>query len=492
MHIQNSLTRREVLKAGATWMAGVATAKAAGAAPRPRKVVVAGAGIAGLCCAYELMEMGHDVTVLEASRRTGGHVKTIRDPLPDGLYADVGAEQFPGRPAYARLWSYVEKFGLTALRWSRNENVYRKIADRWVSEARFAEAAALKEMGFTPREADYILQHGISELPLLYFQKYAAKITDEYQPFGSGLDDLDNVLASDLLAQEGASAAALRFTAARLGRQSTPDQPPANSDPSALNHIWVMAILKLRGLRLVPLDLYHIKGGNQLLPDAFAARLGDRVRRNCAVTAIQRGDSSVTVQFEDRGTKRELTADHLVLCMSPMMVLGLAVTPAWPEAKAYSLSHTRMGMQSRVLLQTKTAFWNGDIPSINLLTGDPRMGSVCETATEVPGGRRLLFGAGQPVQTPEETVAAFRGFYPGKAEDTIEQCIVHQWWKEEPTCVGCERLLFPLGELKRCWPNLIESVGRIHFAGAAYDNMWRGMEAATRSAHRVVTKINEA
>jgi len=151
-----------------------------------------------------------------------------------------------------------------------------------------------------------------------------------------------------------------------------------------------------------------------------------------------------------------------------------------------------MGIHSRVLLQTKTAFWKGDVPSINLLTGDRHMTSVCETAQEVPGERRLLFGTGQAAQTPEQTIAAFRAFYPGKAADTIEQAIVHQWWKEEPTCAGCERTPFPLGELAKIWPHLIEPVGRIHFAGAAYDNLWRGMEAATRSAIRAARRIDEA
>ena len=34
-----------------------------------KKVIVAGAGIAGLCTAYELMKRGHEVTVLEATGR---------------------------------------------------------------------------------------------------------------------------------------------------------------------------------------------------------------------------------------------------------------------------------------------------------------------------------------------------------------------------------------------------------------------------------------
>ena len=47
-----------------------------GKGKKNKKVIVAGAGITGLCCGYELMKKGHDVTILEASGRYGGHVFT--------------------------------------------------------------------------------------------------------------------------------------------------------------------------------------------------------------------------------------------------------------------------------------------------------------------------------------------------------------------------------------------------------------------------------
>ncbi len=52
----------------------------------PRKrVIIMGAGLAGLSVAYELDRAGHDVVVLEAQVRPGGRVQTLRSPFSDGL-----------------------------------------------------------------------------------------------------------------------------------------------------------------------------------------------------------------------------------------------------------------------------------------------------------------------------------------------------------------------------------------------------------------------
>lgn len=77
----------------------------------PKKVLIVGAGVAGLSAAYELKRAGHVPVILEAQQRVGGRVHTLRQPFADGLYADVGAMRIPR--AHALTMYYIEKFGLS-------------------------------------------------------------------------------------------------------------------------------------------------------------------------------------------------------------------------------------------------------------------------------------------------------------------------------------------------------------------------------------------
>ena len=106
--------RRDILKLAAL-LTNISRPWPVAAAAQPKRVIVAGAGLAGLSCAWELSKRGHDVVVLEASNRTGGHVLTVREGLEDGLYADGGAEHFT-RPGYELYRSYVKEFDLPVLR----------------------------------------------------------------------------------------------------------------------------------------------------------------------------------------------------------------------------------------------------------------------------------------------------------------------------------------------------------------------------------------
>lgn len=43
-----------------------------------RKIIVAGAGIAGLSCSQALLEAGYNVELLEASKHIGGRIRTLK------------------------------------------------------------------------------------------------------------------------------------------------------------------------------------------------------------------------------------------------------------------------------------------------------------------------------------------------------------------------------------------------------------------------------
>jgi monoamine oxidase len=441
---------------------------------RGKNVIVAGGGIGGLCVGYELMRLGHDVTVLEASGRPGGHVRTIHDPLPDGLYADLGAEQCT-KPGYELYRQYAQEFGLDLLPYPRRDGESRYLDGKLYTEERLADRKVLGSLGFNDREAEFLSHHEWHDLPLLFFNPYLDTFSDEYQPFGVGLDDLDKISVTELLRREHASDAAMRF----VGSKET----------SALYQLWHAAILKHRGVAMYPKELFRVKGGNQRMTDAFAARLGARVRLGCPVTQIVRGDSAVTVHYQEFGEDKQTEAEYLVNAIPLPVFKRIPVEPAWPEAKAWVIENVAYNMQTRVVFVARTPFWKKDGLKPHMGIGLDHLYHVWAMAEEVPGDRSILIGSAAPGTTEKQALAAYRSRYPGKSVE-IENTIVHQWFSDRWAPV-CERESFRVGQLAKFIPNLMQPVGRIHFVGAYADNLNWGMEAATRSANRVAKAIHQ-
>ncbi|MGN6602122.1 MAG: flavin monoamine oxidase family protein [Ginsengibacter sp.] len=450
-----------------------------------KKIIVGGAGISGLCCGYELMKKGHEVVVLEASGRHGGHVFTGHDGLSDGLYADFGADHIT-KPGYEHFFNYLKEFNLEALAYPNAEgspnpkekNSLTMIGGKFYTEEMLADPAVLKSFGFNQGEIGFLSKHPWYELRGMFLNSYLDKFKDPYQPFGLGYDDLDKIPIADIYKKEGASNAALNY----LGGKQT----------SALYEIWRISVMKSRGIPLSEGETFRVKGGNQQLPNAFAKRLGERVKLAHPISAVQQDEKGVTVTCTAFGREDEiqLKADYFVNCISLQIFKNIPVTPALSAEKQFVVDNMAYTSHPFYVFEASSKFWLDDgFKSINMSFEHPDISSIWQEPNEIETTRVILKAYGPGGLSPQRVLGAFREVYPGK-HDTIVQALTFDWTKDgfAPTC---EMLPFPIGQMHKFWPQIMKPEGRIYFAGTYADNLSRGMESCLRSAQRVAKEIDE-
>lgn len=451
-----------------------------------RKVVIGGAGITGLCCAYELMKAGYDVTVLEAAGRYGGHVFTGRDGLSDGLYVDFGADHMT-KPGYERYFHYTEEFNLPVLPYPNaegspvpyNNNMLKMIQGKFYTNGMLSNSKILTGFGFNRREVNFLSKNPWYKLDSLYLQHYLSNFKDPYQPFGVGYDEFDKIPIADIYKKEGASQTALDY----LGGEHT----------NALYYLWRLAVMQFRGIPLSEGETFLLKGGNEQLPIAFARRLGDRVKLDHPITAIEHSDKGVTVHYRAYGYDGEKTieADFFVNCITLTVFRNIPTTPALSPEKQYVVDNLTYTSHPFYVFEASSRFWLDEgIKSINMEFDHPDISSIWEVPSDVETTRVILKAYGPGGLSPERVLAAFREVYPGK-RDTIVQALTKDWTQDK-RAPNCEMEPFPIGEMHKFWPQVLKPEGRIYFAGTYADTLSRGQESCIRSAQRVAREIMEA
>lgn len=453
---------------------------------KSKKVIIGGAGISGLCCGYELMKAGCDVTVLEASGRYSGHVFTGRDGLSDGLYADFGADHIT-KPGYERLFEYTEEFNLPVLSYPNaegsplphNNSMLKMIDDKFYTNEMLADPQILTKLGFNSREIRFLSKNPWYELQALYLQRYVDRLKDPYQPFGIGYDHLDTIPITDIYKEQGASQRAIDY----LGGQHT----------SALYCLWRLAVMKSRGIPLSEGETFRLQGGNEQLPIAFAKRLGSRVKLAHPITAIKHNDKGVSVSYREYGYDEEktLNADYFVNCITLTVFRNIPVTPALSPKKKYVVDNLTYTSHPFYVFEASSKFWLDDgLRSMNMEFNHPDISSIWEVPNEVDTTRVILKAYGPGGLSPLRVLAAFREVYPGK-RDTIVQALTKDWTQDK-RAPNCEMEPFPIGEMHKYWPEILKPEGRIYFAGTYADALSRGQESCLRSAQRVAKEITEA
>jgi monoamine oxidase len=454
---------------------------------RPIRVAVLGAGLAGLVAAYELIKAGHDVTVLEARTRPGGRVLTLREPFADGLYAEAGALFIPDN--HAHTLKYAREFALPLA----------PIAPRAFAEMFYIRGRRVIPRDGRPDEWPLNLtpaerQLGYRGMWRQYVGRFLEQIAKDSDPAAAdwppeSLRPLDQITFADFLKRQGASEDAIALL--RLGSF---DLWGDGIDTSS-----ALAILRDSALRVAEQKVYHIRGGNDQLPKAFAKQLAENIRYGCAVTTIEHTSTSVTVTYTQSGRPYRLAADRVV-CTLPFSTLRrVDVQPAFSPAKAKAVAELPYTSVARVFLQSRTKFWSAaGLPGMT--NTDLPLMWVWEPTFDQPGPRGILesYSAGPPARKVtamkesdrlEFTIDEMEKVYPGmrkNCEGGAAKC-----WDEDEWSRG-DYAWFKPGQMTGLLPHIARAEGRIHFAGE-HTSAWPGwMHGALDSGLRAAREVNAA
>lgn len=451
---------------------------------RPKKVVVIGAGVAGLAAAYELTQAGHDVTVLEARGRAGGRVETMREQFSDGLYAEAGAMNV--YDTHDWTLKYIKLFGLTldASAPSTLASVVYLRGQRLVAK----QGQALEyPLGLTAEEKR-LGRRGMWEKYVLSVAKDVGDYDAPGWP-GAALLKYDRMTFTEYLRAQGASPAAAELL--RLGALG------AFGDGAGA----VSALLLLREIahRSRIKQNYYIRGGTDLLPRAFAAKLSDRIRYGAPVVGVEQDSNGVRVAHLHAGARETIAADRIV-CTVPFSILRrIKVSPDFSREKRRAVDEMPYTSVTRAYLQTSSKFWleegltgaaTTDLSNMLVFDGAPGQAprrGIIEAYFAGPQARRL-----SAMREPERvlsTLALMEKVHPRvrrEFEVGATKC-----WDEDEWARGGYAWYRP-GQMTSLLPHVTRPEGRIHFAGEHASALFGWMQGAIESGNRAAREVNEA
>jgi monoamine oxidase len=435
-----------------------------------QRVIVLGAGLAGLCTAYELQKLGHAVTIVEAQSRPGGRVRTLRAPFAPGLYTEAGAESIPG--VHNLTQEYAREFGL------------RLVPNSVPGTRSFYHVRGQR---VTPNDGavwPYDLTEDEKKLGLGgLFRKYVDEASRQARAAGfvdhpaQAMRAWDDLKPGAWLRSQGASQAAAELVTLGFGTD-----------------FGSAASFLLHGLNSQGGSIsYRIEDGNERLPQEFAKRVD--IRYGTPVVAVNQTDRGVEVRVRRNGGTDTLTAERAV-CALPCPVVGRIFDEArLSSEKQRAIREQNYSRTIKVFLQTRTRFWLRDGLS-GFVTTDLPIERLTPDPGGDPGSRGALaaypigdYTAKLEAMSDEERVAAAldqaQKIFP-ELSSAFEGGVAHCWGLD-PWERGSFALHTPgqIGFIDM----LAKPEGRIHFAGE-HTSAWTGwMQGALESARRVVGEI---
>jgi monoamine oxidase len=445
------------------------TARAQG--PRPR-VVIVGAGFAGLSCGFQLRNAGAHVTLLEARGRVGGRVLSLYDFI-EGRVVEGGGELIGSNHP---MWmAYGQKFGL-------------KFSD--VTEPDSDKAPIILDGRHYSGKELVALWEGL-QAALRNMVGDARTVNLEAPWKTPDAERLDHTSVADMFASWKLDDAARQGALALLANDHA-SWPERESYLGAITSVagggydryWTES------------EVHRCIGGNQQLALRLADAIGsEHIHLRAPVSRIRLTDSGVAVQRADGGL---VEGDLVVLTAPPSTWDHFEIEPALPAGY-----RPFTGPAVKFLSKVSRPFWrrNG-LQAISL--SDTPVGETWESTDgqgvpdDQPSGLTVLSG-GKAAQACLDIPAADRaaklgGFlemiYPGYSAH-VEKTMFMGWPEEKWTLCGYSTPT--LGQVTTIYPNLAAGFrDRLFFAGEHTSLLFTGyMEGGLSSGAILARKLVE-
>jgi monoamine oxidase len=325
------------------------------------KVVVLGAGIAGLATAYELGKAGYDCTVLEARDRVGGRNRTVRggDTLTeldgstqrarfsDGVYLNAG-------PARLAQW-------MVTLDYCRELGVPIEVFTNQNADAYIYNESAGMTAPVRYRTAKADVYGYVSEL--------LAKATDagalDERLTAEDKERLLTFLSS--FGSIGPKAQGFAYTGTEhRGYSVLPgaaEQAGTQLGPvPALSEVFASGVGRYFSFEFgfdQAMLMFQPVGGMDAIPRALAKAIGGgRIQLGAAVTKITNLADGVKIEYTRAGKTREITADYCVATLPPH---NLAKTAHNLDANVQAaLATPRPVSSGKIGLEYRSRWWETD------------------------------------------------------------------------------------------------------------------------------------
>jgi monoamine oxidase len=344
---EQGLTRRQVLAGGT----GLAVA-AALSGPIPRalgagapRIVVVGAGLAGLSCAYQLKQAGYRADVYEASDRVGGRCWTRRGDFADGQIAEHGGELID--QGHTEVRQLAQSLGL---------NLDNLLA---------AEPSGTEDFYYFDGQP-YSFADATDDLKGIWQQIHkdvsAASYPTLFNSFTQRGYELDHMSITDYI-----NAYVPGGMSSKLGQlldiAYNIEYGAECNIQSSLNLLYLLAYSGQGQLRIFgpSNEKYHVVGGNDQIPHRLADALSGQIRMGAAMSSIKRNtDGTYKLSFDlAGGGSTTATADRVVLALPFSILRTLDYSKAgFAPLKKTAIQELGMGTNSKLHVQFSDRYWN--------------------------------------------------------------------------------------------------------------------------------------